>query len=235
MKKIINLLLIVFLGVVVMEACVKNNSEYMYNEKPSIYFYQSAVGQETPADSTTYSYFIKPDSVKDYVIPIIVRITGVAVNYDRKFNVQVATGTTAVQGTNFTIAPGIIPAGKYDGRLNVTLKRTTDLKTNLYVINLTMVASDDFKTGYDSKLKYKINFTEMPIKPSPWLTSYIGDYSVGKLMFMYQILGFNIDWNGQPPYFYAISALLRTELAKYEKVNGPLIDAATGVRVAFPG
>ena len=234
MKKILNIFLILLGGILIMGACTQKN-ELMFNESPSVYFYQSPGSQDPPRDSINYTFLGKADTVTKYVVPVWVRITGVAVNRDRTFNVQIATGTTATQGTNFDIATGVIPAGKYDTRLNVTLKRTADLKTKQYSIFLKMVASTDFKTGYDAKLAYKIGFTEMAIKPANWPQSYYGDYSAAKLTFMYQILGSNIDWGAYPPVHMANSALLRTELAKYEKANGALIDAATGVRVVFPG
>jgi hypothetical protein len=234
MKKILNIFLIFFGVTLLMSACTKNN-ELFYNETPSVYFYASPGSQDPPRDSINYTFLGKADTVTKYIVPVWVRITGVATNSDRKFSVQVLSTTTAKQGTNFDIATGIIPAGKYDTRLNVTLKRTADLKTTQYVIFLKMIASADFKTGYDKKLTYKIGFTEMAIKPANWPQSYYGDYSVAKLTFMYQILGSNIDWGAYPPVHMANSALLRSELAKYEKANGPLIDAATGVRVVFPG
>jgi hypothetical protein len=206
----------------------------MYSESPSVYFLRQ-YGAELSNDSTTFTFLGKADTVKEKTLLVGIRITGLAENRDRAVNVVVDPITTATLGTHFTIDPVKIPAGQYYTNVVVHLKRHTDLKTNIFYLYLKMQNSDEFKTGYDTKLKYKITFTEKAIKPSSWPQSYYGDYSDAKLLFMYQILGDKIDWGAMPPIHMANSALLRTELAKYEKINGPLIDAATGVRVTFPG
>lgn len=232
MKTIIKIFLSGIAIISVMSACTDQN-KLMFHEKTSAYFYPTL--QNPQSDSTSFTFLGKPDTVTKYVIPVGVRISGLAEDKDRGVAIIIESKSTAVPGVNFEKDSAVIPAGAYNVLVPITLKRTADLKSTIYSLILKIVDSKDINAGFATSLKYKIDFTEKAVKPRNWPQSYYGDYSDAKLTFMYQILGSGINWGGYPPYHMANSATLRTALAKYERDNGPLIDAATGTRVVFPG
>jgi hypothetical protein len=215
-------------------ACSKEE-RLTYEESPSVYFYKF----RTNPDSTNYTFVVKPDSVLTDTLYLTLRISGVAVDRDRKVNIVLADSSTAQSGKHFTIPEAIIKAGTYDAKIPVYVLRSPDEKDSIFVAYFNIASSEDFKAGYSGDLTYKIGITDQLIKPSDWsgITAlFYGAYSKVKHQFMVSRLGttaITISTGAQFSEIMSILQKMRVELIKYEAENGPLIDE-NGVRVTFP-
>jgi hypothetical protein len=66
-------------------------------------------------------------------------------------------------------APYVIPAGKATVKLPVKVFRTPDmLEGKSYVLDLQLLANDNFRQGMKNKLHFRIKFSGLPEKPSNW-------------------------------------------------------------------
>lgn len=187
-------------------------------------------------DSINYTFVVKPDSVLKDTLYLNIRISGLAANTDRKFNLVMADSSTAVKGKHFDIGPTVIKAGEYAIRLPVYLFRTADMKDKVFSIYFRIAASDDFAAGFSDNLKYQIRVTDKLLKPADWSDFFYGTYSLTKHQFMVSRLGTTAITMGTGAQFSEIMSILqkmRVELVKYENTNGPLIDE-NGNRVTFP-
>lgn len=215
-------------------ACSKEE-RLTYNESPSVYFYKF----RTNPDSTNYTFVVKPDSVLTDTLYLMLRITGVAADKDRKVNIVLADSSTAQQGKHFNIPEAIIKAGAYDTRVPVIVLRSPDEKDSVFVAYFNIAASADFQPGYFADLTYKIGITDQLIKPGDWsgITElFYGAYSKVKHQFMVSRLGttaITISTGAQFSEIMSILQKMRVELIKYEAENGPLTDE-NGIRVTFP-
>ena len=216
-------------------ASCKKEERLTYNESSSVYFYKF----RTNPDSTNYTFVVKPDSVLTDTLYLMLRISGVAVDKDRKVNIVLADSSTAQQGKHFNIPEAIIKAGAYDAKIPVYVLRSPDEKDSIFIAYFNIAPSADFKPGYNSDLTYKIGITDQLIKPSDWngITElFYGAYSKAKHQFMVSRLGttaITISTGAQFSEIMSILQKMRVELIKYEAENGPLIDE-NGVRVTFP-
>lgn len=226
-----NQLLSAILLYILVSACTKEE-RLMFKESPSIYFSRDF----TFPDSISYSFVVKPDTVQRDTVYLNVRITGTAMNTDRKFNLMIADSSTAVRGTHFDIGDPVIKAGEYAAKIPVYLLRTPDMKHKVFSIYFRIGASNDFQAGFNNNLNYQVVVTDMLLKPSDWSTFFYGAYSLVKHQFMVSRLGTTAITMGTGAQFSEIMSILqkmRVELIKYENANGPLIDE-NGNRVTFP-
>src|ERR1044071_6584991 len=91
-------------------ACKKSELT-KYDQPDMIYIYKDAFN--TNRDSISYSFAIKPASLKADTVKVPLRIMGLAKNVDREVKVRVVTdSSTAVAGTHFDILPVVVKAGE---------------------------------------------------------------------------------------------------------------------------
>ncbi|SEW54218.1 DUF4843 domain-containing protein [Chitinophaga arvensicola] len=229
--KNINRLIASFLIYLLIGACGKED-RLMYKEAPSISFRRDVV----MPDSINYTFVVKPDSLLTDTIYLNIRISGVASDKDRKFNLMTGENSTAIKGKHFDIGETVIKAGVYAIKFPVYLHRTPDMKDKIFSIYFRMGSSDDFKAGFDNSLTYQVKVTDKLLKPADWSDFFYGSYSLAKHQFMVSRLGTTAITMGTGAQFSQIMSILqkmRVELIKYENVNGPLIDE-NGNRVTFP-
>jgi len=230
MKNINRLITTVILYLII-SACGKEE-RLMYKESPAIYF-----SRDFPLpDSVNYTFVVKPDTLLRDTVYLNIRITGLATDADRKFNLVIADSSTAIKGTHFDIGPAVVKAGQYAVKFPVYLFRTPDMKNKVFSVYFRIASSDDFAEGFAGNLKYQIRVTDMLLKPSDWSDFFYGAYSLTKHQFMVSRLGTTAITMGTGAQFSEIMSILqkmRVELIRYENANGPLVDE-NGNRVTFP-
>nr|WP_162988810.1 DUF4843 domain-containing protein [Pedobacter schmidteae] len=137
-----------------------------------------------------YSFGTKGKKMIDTMF-IPVDITGRVANFDREINIEIISGeTTAVQGTDFDFGKKVIPAGKSKGFVELILKRTKKLETEISVVSFRIATSAEFMLGIEKQLKSKVSFYDYLVKPVSWDFMNFGTYSVTKHKFVLYHLGF---------------------------------------------
>lgn len=162
------------------------------------YFYRNYDGYW---DSTYYSFSTADDDVIEHKDSCRLRTLGKVRDYDRKVRVVVdQENTTAVEGTHYRVdfSNIVIPAGKSEVYVPVTLLRAADLKEQSVRLMLKVEANDDFivpfatqkntNVYYDSgdtimADRYLFVFDEFYAEPWLWQqfgNDYLGAWSVAK-------------------------------------------------------
>lgn len=214
-----NLLYIISL-IIVLSSC-SENERLTYNDKSAVYF---------NADSIVFSFtMVKDDSA---VMDIPVRLLGLQSENERKIFVRVTENSSAVEGKDYKSLNDyyILPANNYEMSIPLTLMCNTDLDTQHKVLELELLASDDFDIAFPSKAVYKISFTNQLIEPSYWddkLYNYFGEYSKVKHQVCVDIMGhdFPLKFDNNYQYYMRIgrAAALYFTINKVEDENGELI------------
>lgn len=187
------------------------------------------------ADSTVYSFaYSLPDVTKDTVF-VKIRVQGAASAVDRTVEMTVADGTTAVVGQDYILPEFTLPAGSVEALYPVVLLRHTSQKGETKTLLVAIKSNADFEVGAlgqeignsYSIAYYKIRFNDFLSMPAYWsaIQSYVGAFSVVKLQFMFSVYGSDKDFGSLTTGERLNMRLrLRTALAEYEAVNGPLMD-----------
>lgn len=176
-----------------------------------IYFQYAAGtinGKDNWCDSILFSFQNVKQEVKEYPMPVPVKILGYVTDYPRTFKVKVCGGT-AVEGEDFVplAAEYTIPAGAVRAYFPVILKRTEKLQAKKISIELELVENENFhlllpdylyaKDTLDAT-RLKIVYSEIISKPFYWLSaqSYFGTFSVRKFNILNGIMGWTTtDWS----------------------------------------
>lgn len=164
----------------------KDNTSGIYFQR--VGSYTLGTPNITYADSSLYSFVGVKDTIKKATIKVTVRTLGNVSDKDRPFVAKVVNDpiqTTAVEGTDFTVdySKCIIPAGKSEGYVYVTLLRTAKLTKSSIRIKLMLEENEYFKfyiseykasnvwnqkTRVIDALSYVIRFSEIYSMPSYW-------------------------------------------------------------------
>lgn len=222
MKKIIFIICSFF----VLASCSEDQLTTYTGEKDNtsgIYFqrigsYTLGTSNITYADSSLLSFEGVRDDIKQSTIKVTVRTFGNVSDKDRPFVVKVVKDplqTTAVEGTDFTVdySNCIMPAGKSEGYVPVTLIRTAKLLKSSLRIKLMLEENDFFKfyiTEYkasnvwnrDSRIidarSYVIRVAEIYTMPSYWGSSglsFFGTWTPEKYAVVNNVAGWlPSDW-----------------------------------------
>ena len=221
-----------------------------YELADMVYIYKEAYNPKK--DSAVCSFAIKANSLMVDTVKVSVRIMGTAKNYDREVKLEaVDTATTAVAGVHYKFLPYVIKAGAYNADLPIVINRTPDMKTQGFTLTVKVAESKDFKPGVPNSavagnfagasLRYFIRMNDFLTKPSNWdsqLNTYFGAYSQTKFKFIIDVTGITEFAIGAAPLmsFGEITyyrAFVKSKLAEYVAINGPLMDENGGV-VTFP-
>ncbi|RYY60160.1 MAG: DUF4843 domain-containing protein, partial [Chitinophagaceae bacterium] len=127
----------------------------------------------------------------------------------------------------------------------VIIKRSAELKSQEFRLQLQVIESKDFKPGVPNSavagsfagasLQYLVKINDFLTKPSNWdsrLATFFGTYSQVKYKFVIDVTGiveFSYGFAGAAIAYSEMQyyqALCKRKLAEYVAVNGPLIDEA---------
>lgn len=249
MKNIFNKLFFAF-AVLLATASCKKSELTSYEQEDMIYIYKEAFNAKR--DSTVYTFAIRSGSLLIDTVKVPVRIMGNASNVDREVKLAVVTNaTTAIEGTHYSLLTYTIPAGAFSANLPVLVKRTPDMKTQMFTLWLEVIESKDFKPGVPKSavagnfagagLQYMIKISDFLVKPSNWdsqLTSAFGTFSQVKYKFIIDVTGKTEFITGAAPLMSIgelqyYKAFVKNKYLDYAAVNGPLIDEF-GAALTFP-
>ena len=205
-----------------------------YNASDNIYF-NYIVGANPAtftlgnyADSAVFSFAFSRASLTDTLLPVPVKVTGLAQNVDRTFSLSVDPSSTASVNTHYELPSSfVIHAGKTIDTTYIKLKRAADLKTKEVNLLLRLVANDQFKTQLLFRPKQVNSLTAIPIDPRDtvrmqtlkiifsdklsagpyWDSDYwyhFGTFSEKKVRLINQIVGMPLD-------FWSVPANISTE------------------------
>jgi len=191
----------------------KKKEVALYDEAASgssIYF-KEAVGTANPL-SKTISFGYVGYSVKDSIVAIPVAVTGYPNAQDRRFQLKLTDGTTAVANKHFTfLREPIIRAGKVVDTLLLKINRTADMTSTPFEIHMFLEPNNAFTTLLADPSKNYLNYTitvdDIAGVSHLWTTSpraaailnYFGTYSRKKVDLMLEVLKLN------PAFFYDTS------------------------------
>lgn len=233
-------LLFIIIGSCLLFASCSENEDFSYSGNTQIYL---GVG----GDSMQYSFAIKPSFQKEDTIRIPVRITGLTTDYDRPIDLRIIPELTTAregsreEGGHFYFSPAILPKNEISSDILLVVNRQEDLEKGNVSIAFKILPNQFFGGGMGEKtLTYRVVLNDILTLPTNWdrfIKSYFGNKSLVKYQFIIDVLGIaTFPGSGDdaisPGQMYFYKDKLKTELVKYEKENGPLIDENNN-RVTF--
>lgn len=198
-----------------------------FQEKDAISMYSTIENR----DSITYSFAYKLPDFKEDTVFINMRVQGIPVDYDRKVDLQILTGTTAIESRDFKLVETVIPAGTMQTVFPIVLYRTKELKEAGKKLVLGVKENENFIIpAYGGSVFEKkiIDINDFISKPSFWYLFEFhgfGEFSVVKFQFIMNVYN-RTDFADPFPQseFFNMHPRLKTALAEYEAINGPLYD-----------
>lgn len=204
-------------------------------------YFERVAGSGT-ADSLTYSFAVQPLDLMTDMVEIPIVVTGNAVDYDRKVNIEIdRAATTATEGVEYNITPTMIPAGEFGTKLRVEIHRTPAIAEEERCVVMRLLPSDglniDVNPGW---VDYKLKINDILTRPARWVYEcqpYFGVYSAVKYRFIIDTLGMwdfpdsgeNAISRGQMYYY---QDKMKSALRQWEAVNGPMLDEK-GNKISF--
>lgn len=228
------------IAVLVLVGCAKDE-RLLFDDAARVYFGMRIDGPTlVGSDSLDYSFAFRTEDVIRDTFYVHCRITGLAVDYDRRVNIVAEEKSDAQAGYHYEILQSIIPAGQYDNSVPIVVYRRPGLQDSLVTAYLRIVDSEDLLAGYNdigpgpvyrdkyTRQQFKLTITDRLIKPANWDSSWLpvfGAYSEVKIRFISNVANFT-DWTGvvYPQDRNFIIQTAYYALYEYEQANGDLID-----------
>lgn len=224
--------------------CVKDE-RLMFDDEARVYFnlLEDGTNLSGPGrnDSLDYSFAFLPAEIGSDTIFLKCRITGQAVDRDRRINIVAEDGGDAKSGYHYELINPIIRAGQYADSIPLVLHRKPGLQDSVVTVVFRIEDSEDLLAGYNdvstslpvlrakyTRLQFKLSITDQLTKPTNWDNSWFpvfGEYSAVKIRFISNATGFT-NWTGsvfpQDKNFVVQTAYYA--LYEYELANGDLSD-----------
>ncbi len=134
--------------------------------------------QEKFLDSVYYSFATDENlTATEKQIKVPVNIGGLASNADRRFSFEILP-TSDYDPSLIQISDPVIPAGKNQDTLRITIKRGAELLTKEMTLILKMKPNNDFKVGHIYNQELKLVFNDILNQPTWWNTwsRYMGPF-----------------------------------------------------------
>ena len=242
--KYILLSAIVALG---MTSCSENEREYFDTDYSALNIWLGTATSVKDSVIYNYSYHIGEGTV-----PFQVRVTGLAVNYDREFVLEAFDGDLDEAQDSYTLDKYVLPAGELTASFAITfnsknLKNPDSFKNKDGHLKLRIRENKDFSTGAGELSVLNIVLKNNISKPATWdgsswsnFQTYFGAYSRAKYQFMIQTLNyknpdFTISWGSfmgydeetnSISYQYAsvLAQYLQQKLEEYNATHETIVD-----------
>lgn len=215
------------------------NTSYIYFDVPYIL---NTDGTESSfrQDSISYSFALDPEEVRDTTIKVVVKIIGMAVDYDRPYSLEVISDQTTATSAEWNpdiIKNRSIKAGELTDTIRIDIKRTEPLQDKWMQVSLRLLPNDNFAIGYDNLKEVKVSFSDILAKPDWWDTwmsmGWMGNYYPEVYRKWIEIYYLGADpntyngeplyWNNMPPYpsasWYPVLSMYYQQLKLYFEEN----------------
>lgn len=225
------------IAVLAFAAC-DQKEDFDYTAGNQIYF--------NGADSTAYSFAVQSSKVEVDTVLIPVAIHGLPTTVDRIVNIRIDESKSTAQkgemaeGGIYNIGETVLPANEWTTHLLVRVFRQPFLKDKEFEVYFYIDPGKDFLGDMGTeRTSFKLKINNILTPPDNWETyikSYFGVYGPVKYQFIIDVLGrYSFPEDGPDKVVKAQMSFyrdkLRTELIKYEKENGPLMEG--NVKVNF--
>ena len=227
-------------------------------QKDEIMKYEQAAGVYFDGTASTYSFIEHLDKQKIGfdTVNIPVMITGMAVDYDRKFNLELVPEDTAftAESDMFELIDGFVGANQYTGKARVRINYSEALENAIYTVCFRIKGDEDFAVTDLNAVNYQLNFTSEIIKPANWkqigIYFYGADYSKSWYKFILEVTGLSYIpyWyskshpkNPDPEYYWmeheealAYANKVKAALLKYNREHEEPLRHQDGEKKGFP-
>lgn len=177
----------------VLTAC--ENEKNTFSGNPSIYLGGDAE-QEATADSVLFSFKKQDQSMTSHDLNLKVYTTGVPVDHNRTFEVEVVPEETNVSSSDYSIGKLEIPANAYYAVIPITVNRKIDhldLSKETATLTLRVKANEFFSEGPEEKSRFKFVWCDYLTQPAWWtpygFASYAGPFSQARYQFILDYYG----------------------------------------------
>ncbi|MBL1409452.1 DUF4843 domain-containing protein [Sphingobacterium faecale] len=209
MKQLSNIILL-FIFLIGVIACEKDL--HSFDVKPAVYFNETArlplYQNEVLRDSTIISFGLSGNTVVDSIIPMVVTCIGAKESFDRPYELQIDSKSTAVEGVHYQIMNNEYSIKKNRLQDTVFLKifRLEEMKTKEYTLFFSLLDNDNFSTSMKEKVRnpttgekisfvtYKWYLNDIVRRPGRWLDGFLGPFSRKKLYLMVDVLGIEAEY-----------------------------------------
>lgn len=182
-----------------------------FDGAPQVYFLYASQPKESfndiLLDSTIITFAYAPASIRDSVIIVPVKATGIPMSTDRSYMLKVNDSSTAQAGKHYEVIQSdfSISAGKLLDTLYIKLKRTPEMLTESFNIYLELHANENFGVDLLKKLtaaggnktvntiRHRVMVNDILRRPMYWIDGYLGTFSRKKLYLMSEMLLIPID------------------------------------------
>ncbi|MCO4294563.1 DUF4843 domain-containing protein [Solitalea sp. MAHUQ-68] len=199
MKKLVyQLSTLLFIGA--LTSCEKGLMTYQGED--NIYFEEAggAIDTRLAKDSTAISF--APVTNADSVVKVVVTTSGLPVNYDREYKLEVDPRSTAVLGTHFELPADkkfVIRKNVIHDTILVRLVRTPDMLDNQFNIIFNLLPNESFNILLKQRLNSgqkpvncitkKFMVTDAILKPRTWQIGFFGNFTRKKLFLICEVSG----------------------------------------------
>lgn len=167
-------------------SCDKEDVEYDFNNNYINFLMPKKVTADGyvsnfRVDSLVHNFVFESADVTEYIQEVVVEASGVSVNYDRTYKVEVQEELTTASNQEYEILTKdfVIEANKMQDTILIKLNKTARLRSENVKIRLAIRENKHFKVGVEENNIAKIFFGNKLTKPEWWDTfqSLFGDYS----------------------------------------------------------
>lgn len=186
------------------------NSSYIYFDVPYV-MAPDGTESEYREDSISYSFALDPEEVRDTTIKVVVKVIGMAADYDRPYNIEIITDKTTATSAEWNpdiVSNRSIKAGELTDTIRIDVQRTEALQDKWEQICLRLLPNDNFAIGYYNLEEVKVSFSDILAKPDWWDTwmgwGYMGNYYPEVYRKWIEIYYLGADpntYNGEPMYW----------------------------------
>jgi len=223
-----------------------------FEGESSLFFYRGSGNSKgaPQTDSVSYSFFLAASSVTVDTVWVDVQLTGVPSTKDRVLPIvqsNTAEAGSAVAGTHYVAFNDpafakylILPANKVSVSVPVIVKRTAEMATSEFRLDMEITTNEFFVAGIKDRTNYTVKITAMAVKPALWdvANSYLsifGPWGQAKMKFIIDYVEYSdFDIVLTTDYRVYLALKAKAKLAEYELANGPLYEADGVTRVIFP-
>lgn len=200
-------------------ACEKEKAT-TYGPKDCVYFYHDG----TSADTAKFAFAMLANSdVESAVFSTEVRLFGVAVDYDRKFDMEVVHGARNPQTKFEIIRPALVKAGETTGYAEIRVWKTANLDTKRDTVTIGLVPTGDLLANFVEHSTRTITFYNGIDRPKWWTVSYesyMGRFHEKKMEILKIVLG-SMDDPRTDVYRWAYSQMLLNEYCELHDIKYP--------------